>query len=141
MSTDVLEAALSVWAQMGSQHAIPVSGQSMWPTIRNGDRVWIAHGSGRVRWGDVIVYRTGGRLVVHRVVSVAGNGERRQFITQGDNSDHRDAIVERSQVVGQVIAIERNGETWRMPTDGRRWLHWGFAWMAAHLYAFRRRPH
>lgn len=136
-----LEAASDIWSRLGSQHAIPVSGQSMWPTIRDGDRVWIAHGSDRVSRDDVIVYRTAGRLIVHRVVSIHRNGEHRRFTTRGDNSGHRDAPVELGQVVGQVIAVERRGCTWRMPTGDRRWLSWGVAWAVARLYAVWGRLH
>lgn len=141
MYADVLEAALDVWAQLGSQHAIPVSGQSMWPTIRDGDRVWMAHGYGRVDRGDVIIYRTAGRLVVHRVVAIHSSAERRQFITRGDNSTRTDAPVESGQIIGQVIAVERKGRTWQMPTGRRGWLGWGVAWAVARLHRFWGRLH
>jgi len=139
LPTNVLEAALDSWAQLGVQHAIPVTGQSMWPTLRDGDRVWIAHGLKRVRLGDVIVYRRKGRLIVHRVVLMHAAPTNRHLFTRGDNSQHTDARVERSQVIGQVIAVEHNGYTRPMPTGKWLWLQWGVAWCVARLWHLGRK--
>lgn len=135
----VVEAALNVWSQAGGQHAIPVTGQSMWPTLREGDRVWVALGWEGVGRGDLIVYRRGEGLVVHRVVAVQPKSEGGLFITQGDNRRHRDAPVAPSQVIGLVTAFERRGRIRQMPSGFRLWTGWGFARILSRLNALRSR--
>lgn len=113
-STAVLQATLKVWGALGRQHAIAVHGHSMWPTIRDGDRIWIAFGAADIEPGDVIVYRTGSRRIVHRVLALWGRPGQRQLITQGDHSSRRDPSLEESQIVGRVVSVERSGRNRRL---------------------------
>lgn len=124
-SAEVLQAAVDVWGELGWQHAIGVTGQSMWPTIRHGDRVWLAFGVASVDAGDVIVYRAGEKLLVHRVVKIWGSPGRRRLIAQGDHSIRQDPPLDESQIVGRVVSVERRGRNRRLARGYRgRWIGW-----------------
>ena len=63
---------------------IPVSGTSMLPTLRSGERVTLYSARpDAIRPQDVIAYRASGRLVLHRVHAVFPG----RVITAGDNYD------------------------------------------------------
>ena len=68
LSSETLAIVLDMWGQQGHQNLLAISGTSMWPFLREGDRVYVQHGNGTVRWGDVIVFRQQERLIVHRLV-------------------------------------------------------------------------
>jgi hypothetical protein len=115
---EVLQAALDLWRQDGTLHRVPVRGQSMLPLLRPGDSVLVAHGAPLVP-GDVLVYRREGQLVAHRLIRPAA-GEGRACLAQGDNLLEPDAPVEADEIVGRVIAIQREGRTLRLDTTAWR---------------------
>lgn len=85
----------------------------MRPTFEDASRVWIEEG-GQARFGDILVYRDGSFLVVHRVVSLL---PRRVFRTKGDGIPHLDRELATIELVlGRVVTIERGNERYR--TDG-----------------------
>lgn len=88
---------------------MPVCGVSMSPLLRPGDRVLVDLARA---WacGDVVVVGAHRRLVVHRIVAVAGDGA--CVITKGDAVSHCDRPVNSAAIVGVVIRVRR-----------RRW--WG----------------
>lgn len=52
--------------------------------------------------GDVAVYQSGNRQVMHRIVDIDENGD---YIFEGDNNQSADfAPVERQQIVGKAVA-------------------------------------
>ena len=97
-------------------------GQSMSPTIRDGEVVLVAPvRAEEVRRGDIVLYRASERrcVIAHRVVCVErGKGQARSFILRGDASVTCDAPIEASQILGRVAAVERDGRTIRLV--GRR---------------------
>ena len=81
-------------------HAIEVSGESMLPTLRAGDRITIVPDR-EPRLGDVVVFVDApGRTVVHRLVASIGE----TIVCLGDNRTTYDTPVPRSQLVGVARA-------------------------------------
>jgi signal peptidase I len=130
----VLEATLDAWGQAGERHTISISGHSMVPAIHDGDRVLVAHGCAGVRRGDVVVFRLDGLLIAHRVLHVKDGADGKKFVTKGDNAGQVDPHVSPREIVGQVLAIERDGQHISLQTFPWRALGWliavgTLAWM------------
>jgi hypothetical protein len=80
---------------------VRVVGDSMAPLIPSGAWVRFVPGA-RPRFGDVVVARAGGRLLVHRVI-----GHRRgRVLLRGDAACVPDAPIAPIDVVGRVVAVE-----------------------------------
>ena len=124
---NVLEATLDAWGQAGEQHTISISGHSMVPAIHDGDRVLVAHGCAGVRRGDVVVFRLDGLLIAHRVLDIKGGGDGKKFVTKGDNAGQVDPHVSPREIVGQELAIERDGRHISLQTFPWRALGWSIA--------------
>lgn len=87
-------------------------GGSMSPLIRNGDVVEVAPFKGKVNFGDIILYFSSwGTPVVHRVIQ----RNKESIITKGDSVPSSDHPVLFKQVLGRVVAVEKNG--WRIRLD------------------------
>ena len=72
---------------------VVVEGNSMLPTLHNGDLVLIYKpGPGDIKPGDIIVYRSPSqnKLVIHRVIEVNRCGPQYCYITKGDNNVNAD---------------------------------------------------
>jgi len=84
-------------------------GTSMAPAIRSGDRLEVeAIDPGHLRSGDVAVYRGGhGRLVAHRVVRAAGEGNPDWIVTRADAPGAGDEIVAEQALLGRVRTVRR----------------------------------
>lgn len=123
----ILDAALDVWSQAGEHHFIPITGHSMLPLIQDGDRVLVAHGCTDVRRGEVIVFWHEDGLVAHRVLHVHDGDAGPIFVTKGDNASQFDPPSSSSEIVGRVLAVERDGR--HMPLDTTAWrvLGWFIA--------------
>lgn len=78
--------------------AVVLSG-SMEPTLGIHD-VIIVRETGSYEVGDVVVYRSGNTLIVHRII--AKDGE--TIVTQGDANNVADAPIEIRAIKGEVIA-------------------------------------
>jgi signal peptidase I len=81
-----------------------VSSQSMWPVLKEGDMVLLAgvSSSEDLREGDIIAFRHGGGLAIHRIASV--DGER--ITTRGDANFQEDAPIEFDDVVGRAVKMQ-----------------------------------
>ena len=103
------------------------AGTSMQPTIEDGDAITVAPVAlTDVKRGDILLYTSGRRPVVHRVVDIDATGsEIAAFVLRGDAKVACDAPVASNQILGKVVAIERGGGraaagTWRAKLT--RWL-------------------
>ncbi len=125
-SDHVLEAALDVWGQAGGRHLLSITGNSMNPSIWDGDRVLVAHGCTGVRPGDVVVFRHGGNLIAHRVLRIyeGDTGPGLMFVTKGDNASRFDPSLNAGEIVGRVLSVERNGRQMSLDTAAWRMLGW-----------------
>ncbi len=98
----------------------------MVPTIRPGDLVLIHPvGARPLAAGDVVAFRRGEQVVVHRLVGVATSGE---WQTRGDAEAGEGVPVKGEDVVGRVEGLERGGK--RLPLT---------PWLAARAYGTLRR--
>jgi signal peptidase len=88
-----------------------VSGSSMVPAVRPGDVLHVRHSEvGDLSKGDIVVFRRAGRLIAHRAMSTPGKSGKGLLVTRGDRVRRKDAPILGSELLGRVIAIERNGE-------------------------------
>ncbi len=93
-----------------------VISNSMWPMLRAGDGVVTrAIDPADLQRGDVIVVQHAEEWITHRLISVEADG----YQTHGDNTLDADQPMVHDQIVGQVIAIERGGQT--IDLQRRRW--------------------
>jgi signal peptidase I len=104
-------------------------GASMRPFIRDGDLVEVRPiGATSVRRGDVVLFRAeGGRALAHRVVRVVGDDRREALVTKGDSITWCDGPISREQVLGRVVAVERDGR--RIGLGGGLQRIVGLLWM------------
>ncbi len=83
----------------------------MFPVLRPGDRlVVLPYGEGRIRAGDVVVFRPpcSHEVQVHRVVQVGKAGVR----TRGDANRHLDPwLLQPHELLGKVMAVRRGRRT------------------------------
>jgi signal peptidase I len=78
-----------------------VKSRSMYPTLDVGDLV-IVKGSRDYLVGDIIVFRYGREMVIHRVFNITNKG----IMTKGDAIEKPDPwIISYSDIYGKVIAI------------------------------------
>ncbi len=83
---------------------LPATGWSMKPLLRPGCLLRIAPTRKVPRIGEIVLYRSkSGRLISHRVLV-----SKSEFIlTKGDACVTPDSPVNRSRILGQVIAVEK----------------------------------
>ena len=106
MFVGVLDEAL----RNGTLVRFRAEGDSMYPTIRNGEAITIAAISAdEVVRGDVLLCRHDRRVLAHRVVGVTACGAGRVFRLRGDAKAACDAPVSADDLVGKVICVCRNG--------------------------------
>lgn len=84
-------------------------GTSMEPAINDGDALTVQPVEPvAVRPGDILLYRKYQRDIAHRVVAVRKTGPAvAAFLLRGDAKEACDVQVEPNEVVGKVIAIEK----------------------------------
>ncbi len=78
-------------------------GGSMWPTIRDGDRVLLSDIEGTPRRGDVVLVARRKDNTLHRVVEVTG----RHVVTSADASGVADPPAPHESVIARGVAVER----------------------------------
>jgi signal peptidase len=104
------ELAAEVNRRFGSLQLL-VSGSSMVPAVRPGDVLHVKHSHvGDLSKGDIVVFRRAGRLIAHRAVRAPAKSGKGVLLTRGDRVRRKDAPIVGSELLGRVVAIERNGE-------------------------------
>lgn len=90
-------------AAAGITFRFQAMGQSMFPTIRNGEVVHVEPlGEGKLRCGDIVLFLRKGEFKAHRIIRI----QRDAFATRGDASLQPDGEVDRQQIIGRVVAKE-----------------------------------
>ena len=109
-ASEVFIGVLDEALKSGTLVRFRAEGDSMYPTIRNGDTITIAPVStDEVVCGDVLLCRHDNRVLAHRLVGVTTCGSDRLFSLRGDAKAACDAPVGASDLVGKVISVCRNG--------------------------------
>lgn len=117
VSPETAEALLEL---LDDAEALPltVSGNSMTPfLVHERDIVYLSRVAGRLRRGDIALYRrSSGRFVLHRVVGVC-DGE---YVMLGDAQTKVERGIAESQICAKAVAVLRDGRmiregdfTWR----------------------------
>lgn len=88
---------------------LPLTGLSMFPAIRPGDRCrTTAVDPEALRVGDVVLATRDDRLYAHRLVDVLP-GPPTQWLLKGDTMLQPDPPFDAGDILGQVIGVERRG--------------------------------
>lgn len=134
-----LQADQATESEPGSVVCLRVAGHSMAPLLEPGDTVHVAYADPlSLRRGDLIVIRHGDMLLTHRLIATDAHGWR----TKGDGQPHSDPPAPREAILGQVVAIERDGVA--VPLTGLRWIVVGrllgyLGWAEARCFTLARR--
>ena len=109
LSTELLQNGRSIrfWAH----------GMSMKPTILHGDFVTVEPiEPSEIRRGDIVLYRDRDHVIAHRVVGLTAS---KRFLFCGDGRETPDPPVRPDQILGRVVALERDGHLLRLH---RHWM-------------------
>ncbi len=103
------------------------TGTSMLPLLKEGRDLFTVtkKGSGRCRKGDVVLYRRGKQLVLHRVVEV----REKDYVILGDGCVRRETGVMDDDILGVMTGFVRRGREHRTDEPGYRL--YTRLWMAA----------
>jgi signal peptidase I len=95
-------------------------GQSMLPSVWPGDVLTVKRcRPEQLQRGNIVLYRRGERLFIHRVTSIQEADGKGWVVTQGDATPHPDPPVAASEVLGCVIYIARGARGVRRTRWGR----------------------
>ncbi|MCL6579338.1 MAG: signal peptidase I, partial [Candidatus Bathyarchaeota archaeon] len=88
--------------------ALAVASGSMLPTLKVGDLIIVQGVPPDQIYadplkGDIIVFRRGSELIVHRAVYMENRSDGYWFTTKGDNVGSRDSAFHESNLIGKVI--------------------------------------
>lgn len=110
LSRDILEKGKSVRFQ--------AKGWSMRPLIRDGDFIIVSPiENSSIKTGDVVFYSaTGNKVIVHRLIRKYKQKGKITVLIKGDASFSSPEKIDIQNVLGKVIAIERNGQKKRLDT-------------------------
>jgi signal peptidase I len=102
------EPTLRALLSAGHEARFRASGDSMYPSICNGDYLHIVPcGTSELRRGDVVLTATERGLTAHRIVRIRERDSGVQVITRGDNALRSDRPVEGEQILGRVVHIDQ----------------------------------
>jgi signal peptidase I len=107
MLTNVIEELL----RSGRTIRFRAPGHSMSPLIRSNDLLLVQPiDSGGVRRGDILLYRSADQLTAHRLVDVHpdSGAAAPRLVLKGDARRTPDPPVAPDQILGRVVAVERN---------------------------------
>jgi signal peptidase I len=94
---------------------VKFSGKSMRPTLKEGMQILIEKVNPQdVKLADIILYKNGDFLVTHRVIRSIQDGQKRVFVTKGDNDSYIDVtLISEEDLIGVVQAAfhENNSKT------------------------------
>ncbi|NMC13055.1 MAG: hypothetical protein GYA34_09240 [Chloroflexi bacterium] len=101
----------------GSEIKLKVNGTSMFPCLKSGDNVYaIPEPINNLMIGDVVAVMREHDIITHRLIKIDGN----HIYCKGDNSHIPDPPVKADQIIGKIVAVEREGK--RIAYDHRYWI-------------------
>lgn len=112
--------------------SLRVQGASMLPWVRPGDIAVIRRITPEnARCGDVVLFRRGSRLFVHRIVEKKGAAEGGRILCKGDAHAQPDGVVKFHELLGRVVSLYRGGR--RIDLDAPLQLAFGAIWSQVSL--------
>jgi signal peptidase I len=119
----------------GKRLRFRAKGGSMHPFVRNGDLLLVEPADGSaMRLGEVAFHRTeNGGIAAHRIVGRHRRDGREFLATKGDAVRGTSHAVPCSEVMGRVVAIERQGAEIRL--DGGRARAMALVYVASFRFA------
>jgi hypothetical protein len=121
LSVEQLDAVVDLMGRAGGGAILPMSGESMVPLLREGQRVAADLSPREPEIGDLLLYRQLDYLVVHRYLGPATREDGNPMLrTRGDACLGLDPPLERSRVRGRVVAIEGQDCWWDLEGGGAR---------------------
>jgi signal peptidase I len=125
MATSPVNRAVAnrLWVQLCQAKGagwLPVLSESMLPLIRPGDLVEVARvAPGQVRFGDIVVFRSGDDLVVHRVFDKRLTPDGLCFLQKGD-AGCAYGLVTADKIVGRVTGLKKGTRTYDLSSPPGR---------------------
>lgn len=125
-----LAALCALWQEAERDVWLTLQGESMVPTILPGARLCLRCRPEEPQIGEVIAFRRGRALVVHRLMAIAWtDGGERRLICRGDNNGFLDEPIQEDDMVGIVVAVRPPDTRSRMSLAVRRALRpWRQRW-------------
>ncbi|MDO8615493.1 MAG: signal peptidase I [Dehalococcoidia bacterium] len=102
------------WALDTPHPMAAVSSQSMWPTLKKGDLIFLegVDKPDDLQVGDIIAFQHPKGITVHRILEIKGD----IITTKGDGNPAEDKAIRFDQVVGRVLTV--GGRLARVPWVG-----------------------
>lgn len=126
---------IDLWKDAGREMSFTISGSSMEPLLKSGDRVAVrsVHPE-QMKMGDIIAFRSEGRVVIHRLVGRRKTGRGLVYCQKGDNLIGWTWILEEA-IIGKVVSVRGPERIADMGDTLWRCLNtalgvWGAGWIA-----------
>lgn len=114
-----------------------VFGESMLPSIWPGDVITIKRQLAETfAVGDIGVFNKSDCFFAHRIERIATIRGLLHFITRGDSASENDPPFHPSELLGKVVAIQRNGQT-RVPACPQPLYARTAGWILSHCNRLR----
>lgn len=116
MEDKYLNYLLQLYKKANVDLKVTVNGNSMYPLVRDGDKVGITPVE-TYEIGDIVVYKNKA-IVMHRLVDIRVILHGKNiYIAKGDNNLMRDPPLMERCIIGKVTAIYRNNKTFEINND------------------------
>ena len=102
----------NVWEEFRKTYRLPFSGKSMLPLFRDKDELIINFSYKSVQVGDIVLVRSGGELIAHRLVETGD-----KTILKGDRSVSAEEI-QLEDILGIVEGFIRNKKEYKWGSTG-----------------------
>jgi signal peptidase I len=113
-SEHLLRSGLSVRFRAG--------GQSMHPTIRDGEMITVEPVVPEsIHRGDIVLYRSRKGVIAHRIVRIETEDATLIFTPRGDAMLACDARIKGAEILGRVVAVERERRRIHLAGSKARW--------------------
>lgn len=108
-----IKAMVDIWGKLGEKISSRLSGFSMWPLIKPGDKLIVEHNLSDIKLGEILVFKYQGKLVAHRVVKRIKNGaDQVVYLTKGDYNRWLDRLtLPPEAILGKVVQIDGSSRT------------------------------
>lgn len=108
---------IDIWKKTGKVSIIKSSGRCMIPLFDDGANLIVKHiQPDEIRRGDIAVFRSGDRIIAHRIIGKFQEGERCYFLEKRDSGFEPGKIPE-DAIIGKVIGIKRRNDSINLEKD------------------------